>query len=283
MSIWNTSHSFGAVMALGLCSLLLGLGYGWRWCFYVPAVMAGLVAVFCFFKVKETPAEAGVEELEIEGAAATDKGGSSVTTKDRMRLVFCNKVIWMVALSNFFVYIVRFGFLDWGPTFLKQFKGIPVSKGGLMIIAFEVAAIVGTIFAGWATDKWFKGRGVRTCVFCMLLTALCAFGFWFLPQGAPIWQATALLMGAGFFIYGPQALIGITVANQATKDAAAMANGFTGIMGYLSTLVSGIGIAFMKENFGWGAALFAIAATALVGMVILLFAWNAKANGYKNA
>ena len=283
MSIWNTSHSFGAVMALGLCSLLLGLGYGWRWCFYVPAVMAGLVAVFCFFKVKETPAEAGVEELEIEGAAVADKGGSSVTTKDRMRLVFCNKVIWMVALSNFFVYIVRFGFLDWGPTFLKQFKGIPVSKGGLMIIAFEVAAIVGTIFAGWATDKWFKGRGVRTCVFCMLLTALCAFGFWFLPQGAPIWQATALLMGAGFFIYGPQALIGITVANQATKDAAAMANGFTGIMGYLSTLVSGIGIAFMKENFGWGAALFAIAATALVGMVILLFAWNAKANGYKNA
>ena len=282
MSIWNTSHSFGAVMALGLCSLLLGLGYGWRWCFYVPAVMAGLIAVFCFFKVKETPAEAGVEELEIEGAAAADKGGSSVTTKDRMRLVFCNKVIWMVALSNFFVYIVRFGFLDWGPTFLKQYKGIPVSKGGLMIIAFEVAAIVGTIFAGWATDKWFKGRGVRTCVFCMLFTALCAFGFWFLPQGAPIWQATALLMGAGFFIYGPQALIGITVANQATKDAAAMANGFTGIMGYLSTLVSGIGIAFMKENFGWGAALFAIAATALVGMVILLFAWNAKANGYKN-
>ena len=282
MSAWNTSHSFGAVMALGLCSLLLYLGFGWRWCFYVPAVLAGIIAVFCFFKVKETPAEAGVEELEIEGAAAADKGGSSVTTKDRMRLVFCNKVIWMVALSNFFVYIVRFGFLDWGPTFLKQFKGIPVSKGGLMIIAFEVAAIVGTIFAGWATDKWFRGRGVRTCVFCMLLTALCAFGFWFLPQGAPIWQATALLMGAGFFIYGPQALIGITVANQATKDAAAMANGFTGIMGYLSTLVSGIGIAFMKENFGWGAALFAIAATALVGMVILLFAWNAKANGYKN-
>ena len=283
MSAWNTSHSFGAVMALGLCSLLLYLGFGWRWCFYVPAVLAGLIAVFCFFKVKESPAEAGVEELDIEGAAAAEKGGSEVTTKDRMRLVFCNTVIWMVALSNFFVYIVRFGFLDWGPTFLKQYKGIPVSKGGLMIIAFEVAAIVGTIFAGWATDKWFKGRGVRTCVFCMLFTALCAFGFWFLPQGAPIWLATLLLMGAGFFIYGPQALIGITVANQATKDAAAMANGFTGIMGYLSTLVSGIGIAFMKETFGWGAALFAIAATALFGMVILLFAWNAKANGYKNA
>lgn len=282
MSIWNTSHSFGAVMALGLCSLLLGLGFGWRWCFYVPAVLAGIVAVFCFFKVKDSPTEAGVEELEIEAKAVTE-AKSSVTTADRMRLVFTNKVIWMVAIANFFVYIIRFGFLDWGPTFLKQFKGIPVSKGGLMIIAFELAAVVGTIFAGWATDKWFKGRGVRTCVLCMLFASLFAFGFWFLPQGAPIWQATLLLMGAGFCIYGPQALIGIIVANQATNEAAAMANGFAGIMGYLSTLVSGVGIAYMKETFGWGAALFTIAAMALVGMVIMLFAWNAKANGYKNA
>ena len=283
MSIWNTSHSFGAVMALGLCSLLLGLGFGWRWCFYVPAALALAVAVFCFFKVKDSPTEAGVEELEIESKEVKREMKSSVTTRDRMRLVFTNKVIWMVAIANFFVYIIRFGFLDWGPTFLKQFKNIPVSKGGLMIIAFELAAVIGTIFAGWATDRWFRGRGVRTCVFCMLFAALFAFGFWFLPQGAPIWQATALLMGAGFCIYGPQALIGIIVANQATNEAAAMANGFAGIMGYLSTLVSGIGIAFMKETFGWGAALFTIAAMALVGMVIMLFAWNAKANGYKNA
>ena len=234
-------------------------------------------------RVKDSPTEAGVEELEIEGKEIRREADSAVTTKDRMRLVFTNKVIWMVAIANFFVYIIRFGFLDWGPTFLKQFKGIPVSKGGLMIIAFELAAVVGTIFAGWATDKWFKGRGVRTCVLCMLFASLFAFGFWFLPQGAPIWQATLLLMGAGFCIYGPQALIGIIVANQATNEAAAMANGFAGIMGYLSTLVSGVGIAYMKETFGWGAALFTIAAMALVGMVIMLFAWNAKANGYKNA
>ena len=284
MSIWNTSHSFGAVMALGLCSLLIGpLGLGWRWCFWVPALLAAIASIFCFFRVKDSPTEAGVEELEIEGKEVKHEAEGTVTTKDRMRLVFTNKVIWMVAIANFFVYIIRFGFLDWGPTFLKQFKGIPVSKGGLMIIAFELAAVVGTIFAGWATDKWFKGRGVRTCVLCMLFASLFAFGFWFLPQGAPIWQATLLLMGAGFCIYGPQALIGIIVANQATNEAAAMANGFAGIMGYLSTLVSGVGIAYMKVTYGWGAALFTIAAMALVGMVIMLFAWNAKANGYKNA
>ena len=289
MSIWNTSHSFGAVMALGLCSLLLGLGFNWRWCFWVPAVLAGLAAVFCFFCVPDSPTEAGVEELEIgEGHRITESPNhrneecSAITTADRRRLVFGNKVIWLMATANFFVYIVRFGFLDWGPTFLKQFKGIPVAKGGLMIIAFELAAVVGTIFAGWITDKVFKGRGQRTCVFCMLFAALFSFGFWYLPEGAALWQATLLLMGAGFCIYGPQALIGIVAANQATKEAAAMANGFTGIMGYASTTVSGLGIAFIKENFGWGVTLGAVAGFALVGMVLFLFAWNSSADGYKS-
>ena len=282
MSIWNTSHSFGAVMALGLCSLLFALGFGWRWCFYVPAALAGLAAIFCFLCVKDSPTEAGVPELELEATVAdTTAVAGAVTTKDRLRLVYGNPVIWAIAIANFFVYIVRFGFLDWGPTFLKQFKGIPVAKGGLMIIAFELAAVVGTVFAGWITDKVFKGRGVRTCVFCMLFAALFSFGFWYLPNGAPIWQATLLLMGAGFCIYGPQALIGIVAANQATKEAAAMANGFTGIMGYASTTVSGIGIAFIKEHYGWGVTLGAIAAFALVGMVLFLLAWNAQATGYK--
>ena len=282
MSIWNTSHSFGAVMALGLCSLLLGLGFGWRWCFWVPAALAGIAAVFTFFFVHDSPTEAGVEELEIEGSAEpSNSNNQTITNADRRRLVFGNRVIWLVAMANFFVYIVRFGFLDWGPTFLKQFKGIPVAKGGLMIIAFELAAVVGTVFAGWVTDRVFRGRGQRTCVFCMLFAALFSFGFWYLPDGAPIWQATLLLMGAGFCIYGPQALIGIVAANQATKEAAAMANGFTGIMGYASTTVSGIGIALIKEHFGWGVTLGAIAVFALVGMVLFLFAWNSSANGYR--
>ena len=288
MSIWNTSHSFGAVMALGLCSLLLGLGFGWRWCFWVPAVLAGIAAVFTFFCVHDSPTEAGVEEHEIGGPTpsieqSNNLNNQTITNADRRRLVFGNRVIWLVATANFFVYIVRFGFLDWGPTFLKQFKGISVAKGGLMIIAFELAAVVGTIFAGWVTDKVFGGRGQRTCVFCMLFAALFSFGFWYLPDGAPIWQATLLLMGAGFCIYGPQALIGIVAANQATKEAAAMANGFTGIMGYASTTVSGIGIALIKEHFGWGVTLGAIAGFALVGMVLFLLAWNSSANGYKKA
>ena len=283
MSVWNTSHSFGSALALGLCSMLFAFGMGWRWCFYVPAALAGLAAVFCFFCVKDGPHEDGLPELDlsdVRGRSGADAPSRKVTDADRRRLVFGNRVVWLCAFANFFVYVVRFGFLDWGPTFLKEYKGIAVSKGGLMIIAFELAAVVGTVFAGWFTDKVFKGRGIRTCVFCMLFAGLCAMGFWYLPSGAPIWKATLLLMGTGFFIYGPQALIGIVAAQQATNDAAAMANGFMGIMGYAATTVSGIGIAEISKHFGWNAALLSIAGFAMVGMVLFLCAWSAKATGY---
>lgn len=280
MSVWNTSHSFGSAMALGLCSMLFAFGMGWRWCFYVPAALAALAAVFCFFCVKDGPHEDGLPELDLSDVRGGNATVRTVTDSDRRRLVFRNRVIWLCAVANFFVYVVRFGFLDWGPTFLKEHKGIEVSKGGLMIIAFELAAVVGTVFAGWFTDKVFKGRGVRTCVFCMLFAGLCALGFWTLPSGAPIWQATLLLMGTGFFIYGPQALIGIVAAQQATNDAAAMANGFMGIMGYAATTVSGLGIALISKHCGWDAALFSIGGFAIAGMVFFLLAWNAKATGY---
>ena len=300
MSVWNASHSVGAVMALGLCSVLLGAGLNWRWCFWIPGVLALAAAALVFFMVRETPTEAGLEELEVgagEGGVEVEGEGDGdggvegegegegevreVTNAERRRLVFGNKVIWIVSIANFFVYSVRFGFLDWGPTFLKQFKGIPVAKGGLMIIAFELAAVVGTVFAGWITDKVFKGRGQRTCVFCMLFAALFSFAFWLLSAGAPGWQATLILMGAGFCIYGPQALAGIITANQATKEAAALATGFSGVCGYLSTTVSGIGLALVSKHFGWGVALAAIAALAVMGMVLFALAWCSPADGYK--
>lgn len=91
-----------------------------------------------------------------------------------------------------------------------------------------------------------------------------------------------MLMGAGFCIYGPQSLIGVIALNHATKDAAAMATGFTGIMGYASTAVSGIGIALIKEHFGWGIALCSIGVFALIGMAFFLCAWNAAVDGYQH-
>ncbi|MBQ3351570.1 MAG: MFS transporter [Thermoguttaceae bacterium] len=370
MSIWTTSNNFGKVMVLGLCSLILGpLGLNWRWCFWVPGALVALIAAFCFFFVKASPTEAGVHELEVE-EEVIHKPSSEITTADRCRLVFGNRTIWLVSIASIFVAVVSDIFLCWGPTFLKQLKGIPVSTSGWIMIAFQIAAIFGSIFAGWLTDNVFKGRGVRTCVIYMCCAALFTYGFWALPNdgtelqfaynsvNAPktenvravlrdfdkniivkhkpqenqliihtlylnnsedkkiedfddidtfvtsklqqkfaafnftltssketasmsILMATLVLMLIGFFIQGTYGLLGAIVSNQATKEAAALANGFRGILGHASTVISGIGVAHVIENYGWSVTLSLTAVFALLSVFFFALAWNAKASGYK--
>jgi OPA family glycerol-3-phosphate transporter-like MFS transporter/OPA family sugar phosphate sensor protein UhpC-like MFS transporter len=150
-----------------------------------------------------------------------------------------------------------------------------------MVIAFEVSGIVGMLLAGWATDRIFKGRGARICVFCMIGASAAMLLFWKL--GSTPLVATAFLAMAGFFIYGPQVLIGITAANLATKRAAATAAGFTGLFGYASTIVSGWGLGLLVQRSGWNVAFGALLGIGAIGTFMFILAWPAKAHGYKTA
>ena len=289
MSVWNTSHSVGAGLVVILCGYIMGnLGVGpdhtgaWKWCFWIPSAIAFAGAIGLVVFLRDTPSSVGLPELE--GTESKEKKPAPKGAEHRaflMKHVFRNPLIWILGFANFFVYIVRFSVLDWGPSLLSQSKGVSMSHAGWLVAMFEIAGILGMLFAGWATDKWLKGRAHRTCVFCMAGSALFVFLFWQLPADAPIWLLFATLCAAGFCIYGPQALIGIAAANQATKRAAATANGLTGLFGYASTLVSGVGLGFVAQHYGWNWAYVGIIGMAVVGMLVFLLMWGARADGYE--
>jgi len=116
----------------------------------------------------------------------------------------------------------------------------------------------------------------------MALAGLALLVFWKLPEHSRA-LSTVVLCAAGFFIYGPQALIGIIVANLATKRAAATAAGFTGIFGYASTLVSGWGLGLLVQHHGWDLGLAVLVGMSVVGTLIFAAAWGARAHGYEEA
>ncbi|MBD8388478.1 MFS transporter [Dysgonomonas sp. BGC7] len=278
MSVWNTSHSIGAGLVVIVCGYIVSLG--WRWCFFVPSAIALLGAVFLWFTLRDTPRSVGLPEISMGDDKANDEDRKSKEYKEFVRnKVFKNPYIWILGVANFFVYIVRFAVLDWGPTLLSQWKGVSLHHAGWMVAAFEIAGITGMLIAGWATDKFFGGRGPRVCLICMALASLFVFVFWEL-QHPPMWLATAVLMGAGFCIYGPQALIGIAASNLATKRAAATAAGFTGLFGYASTAVSGLGFGYLVQTYGWDKSFLVLIAAGIIGTLVFAMAWKAKATGY---
>jgi OPA family glycerol-3-phosphate transporter-like MFS transporter/OPA family sugar phosphate sensor protein UhpC-like MFS transporter len=193
--------------------------------------------------------------------------------------VFRNPYIWLLSFANFFVYTVRYGILDWGPTFLKQARHIDITKTGWMMAAFEVAGILGMLTSGYLTDRVFGGRGARACLVYMGLCGEALVLFWGLP-GVPVAVSAALLCTAGFFIYGPQSMIGIAAANLAPKRAAATATGLTGLFGYFSTVLSGVGIGTLVQSCGWDARFMMFIGPAAVGAVLFAMCWPARAHGY---
>jgi len=279
MSIWNTSHSWGAAAAQ-ILSGYLAIKLGWRAIFWIPGMLAIVAAIVMAFRLRDTPTSVGLPELpdtHVANAPAEDHDFN----KFIRRQVLTNPAIWVFAIANFFVYAVRYSFLDWGPTLLKEAKGVELNESGWLLAAFEISGVAGMLLSGWITDKVFGGRGARTCVFCMFMASLSALAFCYAPSSTLV---NAVLLGcAGFFIYGPQALVGICAANLATKRAAATAVGFTGIFGYLSTTLSGWGLGKLADVFGWHAGFLAIIAFGLVGTALFALGWNLRPHGYANA
>ncbi len=283
MSVWNTSHSVGASIVAILCGYLAV--YNWRYCFWVPASIALVGALFLFIFLRDTPSSVGLPEIH-EVNKKGKEGGAEYKAFVR-KMVYRNRWIWTLGVANFLVYIVRFAVLDWGPTFLAEARDMSLSGAGWAVAIFEIFGILGTLFFGWATDRWVQGRAHRTCLFCMAGVAVFMSIFLMLPQNSPMWLMVSVLAMAGFCIYGPQALIGIAAANQATNRAAATANGLVGLFGYASGLVSGVGVGLFVDlmnkvnpDKSWDYVFMGMIGVAVVGLLTFSTMWNAKADGY---
>lgn len=293
-SIWNSSHSIGAGLVALLCGTLILQYYSfaaWQWCFFVPAGLAIIGAALLFFGLRDTPASVGLPDPEsmdenapVKEVVQEDEGFTKLAYQKLVKkMVFRNPVIWILAVANFCVYVIRFTILDWGATFLTQDRGLSIQVASTVVASSEiVGGIIGTLLAGWATDKFFKSRAQRTCLLGLIGATICFLIFWLLPKGMNVLAIASIIM-ASFFVYMPQALIGIACSNHATKRAAASANGVAGIFGYASTTVSGLLFGALADAYGWNSVFEVSIIFGVVGIILLALLWKAPADGYEKA
>lgn len=255
----------------------------WQWAYWIPAFIAVIGIFFLIWCLRDTPKSVGLPELEGTKTALDGTEENPEQFKEFLRKkVFMNPMIWALAIADFFVYIVRFAILDWGPTFLQESCGLSAQMSGITVAIFEVFGVTGMLLAGWISDKFFGGRSQRTCVFCMAGVILFVGLFIALPAGTNPVILMLVLASAGFFIYGPQALIGVIASNHATKKAASSANGLIGFISYLSVTVSGVGFGFISQHYGWQWVFVAMLVVAFLGLAVLATLWNTSRDGYEH-
>jgi OPA family glycerol-3-phosphate transporter-like MFS transporter len=292
MSIWNTSHTVGSGLMGNLAALgtiligtmfMVDIGGGlmveqsWRAVFVFPSAVAILVAVFVWFTMRDTPQSCGlppVDEYRNDTSASEEiRSAKKIPAKELfMKYIFKNKVLWLIAIANIFVYLVRYGIGDWAPTYCIEAGLLNSEQSKMAFSLHNYAGVPGTILCGYISTKFFKGRCAPANVIYMLLLMIFIVLYWkaapvalFISKSflidiasAKVIVVYAALIAIGFFIYGPVALIGIQAVNLVPKNAAGTAAGFVGLFGYLigDAILSKMLIPGVADNvnLGWGAA-----------------------------
>ena len=266
MSIWNCAHNVGGAL-VGPMATYGAVWFGsWFYgaheelyflagTFLFPAATALFIALLAYILLRDTPQSCGLPSIEKwrndYPKNYSEKHEETLTTKEIFfKYVLNNKFLWYIALANAFVYMVRYGCLDWAPTILTE-KGIDLKSAGWAYFAYEFAAIPGTLICGWLSDKLFKGRRALPTMLFMALVAVFIVLYWMFIDN--LTMVIIALIGIGFFIYGPVMLIGVQALDLAPKNASGTAAGLTGFFGYFfgTALLANIVLGAVAQAVGW--------------------------------
>lgn len=273
-SLWNTAHNVGGAALPALVGLgLAWTAQDWRSAFWVPAVVALIVAVLGFFLVRDTPESVGlpaIEDYRNDPAKVEVKEDSDISGRELLfKYVLKNRTIVMLAVANVFVYALRYGVLNWITVFLSEKHHVKIDGGLVGFAAFELAGILGTILCGYLSDKLFKGYRSGAGIMFTALTAVAIAAYWLVPVGTPLPVLVILIACIGGLIYGPVMLIGLQAIDLAPHNIAGTAAGFTGLFGYLlgATLAS-TGVGLIVKYAGWDITFIVFVIFAVLTMVL---------------
>lgn len=254
---------------------------GYEGIFILPALVALFFAVVTYVLVRDTPQSMGLPPIEEYRDDYPTKQKEvfeeELTTKEILfKYVLNNKWVWAIAFANIFVYFVRYGVLDWAPTYLSEEKEFSMNESSFAYFLYEWAGIPGTLLAGWLSDKVFKGRRGPAGVVFMVGVLIAVLVYWFNPPGNPLVDMISLI-AIGFLIYGPVMLIGLQALDYVPKKAAGTAAGLTGLFGYLGGSVAANALmGYMVDFSGWDAGFALLTLACLLAIVLFAVTWNVR-------
>jgi OPA family glycerol-3-phosphate transporter-like MFS transporter len=221
----------------------------WQWRFFIPAVIAGMMALFTFLVVRDTPADAGLPPFDPQDATSGDT--EKITLGYVARKVFTNPIAITIAIAEFCTGLVRQGFEQWFPRYMQEVQHLELSnpvfqKNALAVVG---AGIVGAFVAGYLSDRVFGHRRPPVAFIGYALQIASLYVVWkspsleaviiaFIVNSLAISMVHSMLSGTASMDFGGQ---------RAAATAAGMFDG----MQYVGGSFVGFGMGWLLEHKGW--------------------------------
>ncbi|MCU5772047.1 MFS transporter [Erwiniaceae bacterium BAC15a-03b] len=228
--IWSTAHNIGEAVTYMVIAAVIA-GFGWHFGYFTTAMLGvvGIVVILLF--MQDSPQSAGYPPIGVIRNDPVEPTESEGSVFKNQLFSLRNPALWTLALASAFMYIDRYAVNSWGIFFLQQAKQYSTVEASGIIGVNAIAGIVGTILAGWLSDRLFpRNRSIMAGFISLLNTAGFALMIW-LPRnyysdiiamvifGATIGALTCFLGG----------LIAVDISS---KKAAGAALGTIGIASY---------------------------------------------------
>eukprot|EP00911_Craspedida_sp_UC1_P000716 UC1_evm1s547 len=173
----------------------------------------------------------------------------------------------MVA-GNICLYVSRGTLNSWASLLYTGPKGVDAATVPGLVAAFEVAGIVGSLTAGYVSDRYY--HGVRGPVMLMYASGL-LIGFlalFMISPGNP-WALTLITVWVGFCQFGPQTLFGLWAREVSDPALSSMVSAILGTCSQLGVALAGYPLLRLKQALGWDAVFCGLILAAVILLTTL--------------
>lgn len=245
-SLFSSSPYIGEFLSFIVTGFVVG-ALGWEYGFLVASV-AGLVgSLIILLFVSDTPESKGLPSVQT-------LSGEQVTKQDRMptrelqKMIVKHPGIWVIALSSAFIYVTKYAIAGWGVLFLQKARGFSL-EDATQVIAFSAAfGVLGTVIAGWLSDKVFRSDRVKPAVLSGFLSTLSLFLFLFVGGnfGMNIFYVSLFSLSVGVLYCIVAGLMAVDIV---PRKATGAALGVVGISSYMAAGLQDITSGYLIQGF----------------------------------
>ena len=240
LGFWSTCYQVGSVISTSFAAYMLG-EYGWRWSFFGASIVLLIIWFVVLFMHPNRPEDVGLEPIE-------DEDLNCKLEDDNSQKLGWSKDVWVTVITMGLIYFtikfLRYALWSWVPFFFNKNFEMDVSDAGYLSVVFDIAGFAGVLFAGFVSDKLFKGK--RSLISAIMLSLMAVAFILMYVKGESSLLFFTISMGiAGFMLYGPDSLIsGVGAIDVGSKRGALTAAGIINGTG-------SIGPIFQEEIIGW--------------------------------
>ena len=245
-SMFSSSPYIGEFLSFIITGFVVG-AVGWEYGFLV-ASMAGLVgSLIILLLVSDTPESKGLPSVQaLSGEQVTKQ--DKMPTKELQKMIVRHPGIWVIALSSAFIYITKYAIAGWGVLFLQKARGFSL-EDATQVIAFSAAfGVLGTVLAGWLSDKVFRSDRVKPALLSGVLS-LASLGLFLFVGGGfvlNIFYVSLFSLSVGVLYCIVAGLMAVDIV---PRKATGAALGVVGISSYVAAGLQDITSGYLIQGF----------------------------------